>query len=87
MYNKKFKNIIMCNNIVAIAQTCTEAGKDAGCCVWSATKSCFVPREKCYCDSVCFHFGDCCDDAVKKDCSCKCTAFCYVIILYHKTSN
>ena len=71
----------MCNNIVAIAQTCTEAGKDAGCCVWSATESCFVLHGECYCDIQCLDYGDCCDDVVMKDCSCKCTAFCYVIIL------
>lgn len=45
-----------------IAQTCTEAGKNPGGCVWSPTTSCFIFGGRCYCDSYCRYFDDCCDD-------------------------
>lgn len=44
-----------------LAQTCTEAGKIPGGCMWF-TSSCYVPGGNCYCDSYCTYFNDCCDD-------------------------
>ena len=51
-------------NYIMIAQTCTDAGKNAGFCVWSSTKSCYVPGGRCYCDCDCtdINIKDCCDD-------------------------
>ena len=45
-----------------VAQTCSDAGKHSGCCVWSSTQSCFVPGGRCYCDSYCTYYNDCCSD-------------------------
>ena len=45
-----------------VAQTCHDAGKHAGCCVLSSTQSCFVPGGRCYCDSYCTYYNDCCTD-------------------------
>ena len=45
-----------------IARTCTEAGKDPGCCIWSSTHSCYVVSSRCYCDSYCATYNDCCED-------------------------
>ena len=59
-----------------LAQTCTEAGKDPGCCIFSQTHSCFVEigggGRGCYCDSFCTVFDDCCKDvdtSVAQQCS------------------
>ena len=48
------------NNMVA--QTCTEAGKSVGSCIWSSTNFCYVQGGLCYCDAMCTIYNDCCDD-------------------------
>ena len=45
-----------------LAQTCAQAGKSAGSCVWSSTNSCYVSGGRCYCDTTCTTYNDCCED-------------------------
>lgn len=49
-----------------LAQTCTEAGKDPGCCT-GGPQACRVTAngKTCYCDHKCTAFNDCCSDVPK----------------------
>ena len=60
-------NFAYAHNMDFIAQTCTEAGKDPGCCVGSFP-SCYVAGARCYCDEVCTTYGDCCSDVSVSTC-------------------
>ena len=46
-----------------LAQTCTEAGKDPGCCAGDPS-ACSVTANgtTCYCDRTCVAYNDCCSD-------------------------
>ena len=50
------------HNTSHAAQTCSEAGKRPGFCIWSSTHSCHVSGRNCYCDGYCVIFNDCCED-------------------------
>ena len=49
-----------------LAQTCTEAGKDPGCCT-GGPQACSVTAngKTCYCDNNCTAYNDCCSDVPK----------------------
>ena len=44
--------------------TCSEAGFSPGCCM----SGCVVvlPDANCYCDFICIHFNDCCEDVLER---------------------
>ena len=44
--------------------TCSEAGLSPGCCM----SGCVVvlPDANCYCDFICIHFNDCCEDVLER---------------------
>ena len=70
--------------------SCKDAGYES-CCHPSdqAGATCFGDPNICYCDQVCFSFGDCCDDVtdigcIRKECNsviinCKNSYFLYII--------
>ena len=63
------------------ATTCAEAGKQPGCCTTGLfSQSCFVPGGRCYCDSQCVVFNDCCDD-VPQVCG-ECTWYSAIMLSY-----
>ena len=49
------------------AQTCTDAGKGPGDCLWSTNppSNCYVSGGNCYCDFACATVNDCCSDVGK----------------------
>ena len=42
----------------------------SGCCNISSP-NCFGATGDCYCDEICYEFGDCCDDIMDIGCLCE----------------
>ena len=47
---------------IIIARTCSDAGKQAGCCESMEFNSVMICSWRCYCDRLCAKFSDCCKD-------------------------
>ena len=48
--------------------SCAGLGFTDGCCSPTATQNCHGTDSICYCDEVCYNFGDCCEDIEEINC-------------------
>ena len=80
---KSITQIISQIYLLSIAKTCSEAGKQPGCCA-GGPQACSVTAngKTCYCDHKCVAFNDCCADVPKL-----CSKQNYVKDSYHECIN
>ena len=52
----------------SISGRCSGLGFNDGCCVPGQNQNCHGSDGICYCDEICYNYGDCCEDIEEINC-------------------